>query len=216
MAYTVEAQKRENRPRSILTRLRREGRIPAVLYGKKTGNELLHLDYSQFLRFLQQEGTSAVINLKLPDGKTKHVMIKELQKDPIKDVILHVDLYEINMNEPVDTETVIELNGEPAGVKEGGILQQQLRTVEIRCLPNNIPDALTVDISELKIGDSVLLRDVKLPEGVELLSDPEEVVASVLPPQIEREKETEALDEAADEAEENKEQERAEGEGKKE
>jgi large subunit ribosomal protein L25 len=216
MAYTVEAQKRENRPRSILTRLRREGRIPAVLYGKKTGNELLHLDYSQFLRFLQQEGTSAVINLKLPDGKTKHVMIKELQKDPIKDVILHVDLYEINMNEPVDTETVIELNGEPAGVKEGGILQQQLRTVEIRCLPNNIPDALTVDISELKIGDSVLLRDVKLPEGVELLSDPEEVVASVLPPQIEREKETEALDEAAAEAEENKEPERAEGEGKKE
>ncbi|GGE21829.1 50S ribosomal protein L25 [Marinithermofilum abyssi] len=216
MAYTVEAQKRENRPRSILTRLRREGRIPAVLYGKKTENELLHLDYSQFLRFLQQEGTSAVINLKFPDGKTKHVMVKELQKDPVKDLILHVDLYEINMNEPVDTETVVELNGEPVGVKEGGILQQQLRTVEIRCLPTNIPDALTVDISELKIGDSVLLRDVKLPEGVELLSDPEEVVASVLPPQMGQEKEAEALDEAAAEAEENKEPERAEGEGKEE
>lgn len=184
MATVIQAERREIRPRSILTRLRREGRIPGVLYGKGLESVPIHVDGPEFIRFLQREGIYSIFELQLPDGTKKKVFIKELQQDRIKDRILHVDFKEVKMDEPIDTETLLELDGEPVGVKEGGILQQQLRTVEIRALPDKIPSSLTLDIRGLGIGESVTLKDLELPEGVELLSDPEEVVASVLPPQV--------------------------------
>ncbi|SMO81112.1 50S ribosomal protein L25/general stress protein Ctc [Melghirimyces algeriensis] len=178
----LAVEKREKRPRSILTGLRRKGRVPAVVYGKEMGNELIHLESSEMIRVLHQEGTSAVYELQFPDGKSRKVMIKELQKDRIKDRILHIDFKEIQMNEPVDAEVTIELNGEPKGVKEGGILNEQLRTVQIRCLPGEIPDRIEGDISHLDIGDSMMVHQLNIPDRMELLSDPEETVASVLPP----------------------------------
>ncbi|OYD06367.1 50S ribosomal protein L25/general stress protein Ctc [Paludifilum halophilum] len=200
MSYKLTVQRRESRPRSIVTRLRREGRIPGVVYGKGIDNELVHLDGPEFLRLLQSEGATSVINLTFPDGKTHPVMIREVQQDRIKDRIVHVDFQEVNMNEPVDTEAAIELEGEPKGVKEGGILQQQIRTVPIRCLPNRIPDQLTVDVSGLEIGESVEAGQLNFPEGVELLTEEGEVVASVLPPQTGQEKEADELAENASEA----------------
>ncbi|MFC4075542.1 50S ribosomal protein L25/general stress protein Ctc [Salinithrix halophila] len=199
MAYKLSVKRRKNRPRSVLTHLRREGRVPGIVYGKGMENLAIHMEMSEIIRLLQQGGTSAVVNLDL-EGKSHDVMICELQQDRIKDRILHVDFKVINMNEPIDTEVAVELQGEPAGVKEGGILQQQTRTVEIRCLPKKIPDQLTVDISGLNVGDSVNISDLDFPEGVELLSEPEEVIASVLPPQMEQEREAEELDETAAEA----------------
>ncbi|SDW86201.1 LSU ribosomal protein L25P [Marininema mesophilum] len=200
MAQQFAVERRESRPRSVLTMLRQEGRVPGVLYGKDQENATIHMEMSELIRLLQKQGTTSVIDLEL-DGKTHNVMISEIQRDRLKDRITHVDFKIVNMKEPIDTEVSIHLEGEAAGIKEDGILQQQARMVEIRCLPENIPDWLTMDISELAIGDSVTMADLKIPAKVELLSDPEEVIASILPPQVEQEAEAEALDEAvADDA----------------
>ncbi|PTX55238.1 LSU ribosomal protein L25P [Melghirimyces profundicolus] len=204
MAYTITVEKRESRPRSILTRLRREGRVPAVVYGKGIENELIHLENSEVIKMLQQEGTSAVYEIRFPDGKSRKVMIRELQKDRVKDQILHIDFKEVKMNEPIEAEVPVELTGEPKGVKEGGILEQQLRSVKIRCLPDEIPESAKGEIGDLEIGESITAGDLRVPEVAELLTDPQEVVASVRPPQVEQEKEAEEEAEAAAEADKAK------------
>ena len=179
---TLTAEKREARPRSTVTRLRRQGRIPGVLYGKNRDNRLLHVDQGELVRLLQQEGSSAVLQLQL-EGETQAVIIQELQRDPVKGQILHVDFKAIRMDEPVEKEVPLKLEGEAPGEKAGGVLQQQLRYVEIRCLPSQLPGEISVDVSNLEIGDVLTLAEVPLPEGVELLSDPDQVVVSVLEPQ---------------------------------
>lgn len=168
--------------RSMITRLRRQGRVPAVLYGKGLDNLFIHLDEIQVQRCLQEGGRNALLNLKV-EGKPYRAMIREVQRDSIKGKIIHVDFITVRLDEPIDTEVSIELEGEPRGVKDGGVLQVQLRSAAIRCLPNEIPSELVVDVSEMEIGDTVTLSALKLPEGVELLSDADELIASVLPPQ---------------------------------
>ena len=180
---TLTAEKREARPRSTVTRLRRQGRIPGVLYGKNRDNRLLHVDQGELVRLLQQEGSSAVLQLQL-EGETQAVIIQELQRDPVKGQILHVDFKAIRMDEPVEKEVPLKLEGEAPGEKAGGVLQQQLRYVEIRCLPSQLPGEISVDVSNLEIGDVLTLAEVPLPEGVELLSDPDQVVVSVVEPQL--------------------------------
>ena len=180
---TLTAEKREARPQSTVTRLRRQGRIPGVLYGKNRDNRLLHVDQGELVRLLQQEGSSAVLQLQL-EGETQAVIIQELQRDPVKGQILHVDFKAIRMDEPIEKEVPLKLEGEAPGEKAGGVLQQQLRYVEIRCLPSQLPGEISVDVSNLEIGDVLTLAEVPLPEGVELLSDPDQVVVSVVEPQL--------------------------------
>lgn len=182
MVLTLSAEKREARPRSMITRLRRKGRIPGVLYGKGRENQLLHVDQGELTRLLQQGGSTAILQLQL-DGETEAVMIQEVQRDPVKDEVLHVDFKAIRMNEPVDKEVPLAFKGESPGVKAGGVLQHQLWSVEIRGLPDQLPGEIFVDVSNLQIGDVLTLAQVPLPEGVELLSDPDQVVVSVLEPQ---------------------------------
>jgi large subunit ribosomal protein L25 len=201
MATQLSAERRESRPRSVLTALRRNGRVPAVVYGSALENERIHVNGSELIRFLQQKGLTSVLELKFADGTVHQVMVQELQQDPIKDKILHVDFKQVKMDEPVDVEVAVHLTGEPQGVKAGGILQQQMRTVSIRALPGQIPDHIDLDISGLSVGDSVYVRDLTEGHQVELLTDPDEVVASVLPPQAEAEGEQASVDAEEGEAE---------------
>jgi large subunit ribosomal protein L25 len=167
-----------------------------VLYGKNRENQLLHVDQGEFIRCLQQGGTAAVLQLQL-EGESETVIVQEVQRDPVKDHILHVDIKAIRMDEPVEKEIPLVTVGESPGVKAGGVLQHQLRYVEIRCLPSQLPSEISVDVSNLEIGDVLTLDQVPLPEGVQLLSDPDQVVVSVLEPQSGAEEETER--EGADE-----------------
>jgi large subunit ribosomal protein L25 len=183
MALTIQAQRREARPKALKTKLRKQGRVPGVFYGKGRDPQLLHVDELQLARCLQQGAATSVIQLQL-DDQTYPVIIREWQRDELKDKLLHVDFYAVEMDEPIDTEVPLVLKGEPKGVKEGGVLQHQLHEVEIRALPDRIPEVLTLDVSGLEIGDTVTLQAVKLPEGVKLLSDPDEVVAAVTRPQV--------------------------------
>jgi large subunit ribosomal protein L25 len=195
MALTIQAQRREARPKALKTKLRKQGRVPGVFYGKGKDPQLLHVDELQLARCLQQGAATSVIQLEL-DNQTYPVIIREWQRDELKNKLLHVDFYAVEMDEPIDTEVPLVLKGEPKGVKEGGVLQHQLHEVEIRALPDRIPEALTLDVSGLEIGDSVTLQALKLPDGVQLMSDPDEVVAVVTRPQVagtdEEEGETEA------------------------
>ncbi|MBA4542446.1 MULTISPECIES: 50S ribosomal protein L25 [Thermoactinomyces] len=178
MSVAITAEKRERTTQGYINRLRREGRIPAVLYGKDFSPELIHVAESE----VRKLGARGFADLRL-EGKAYRVMVRDIQRDPVKDRLLHIDFFKVEKNRPIDAEVPLVLTGEAPGAKAGGIVEQHLRTVEVRTLPDRLPQELTLDISGLEMGDSLSLNHLHLPEGVELLADPEAVVVSIVPPQ---------------------------------
>jgi large subunit ribosomal protein L25 len=155
-------------------------------------------------------GENVLIDLAIETDKStlNHTaMLKEIQVDPVKQTILHVDLYEISMDKKIQVEVPITLTGTAMGVSEGGILQQVSRTLEISCLPNNIPDAFELDVTDLNIGDSLHVSDLKIPQDVEVLVEEELTVATVVPPT-----KVEEIEPEIPEEEEEEEREEVEGE----
>ncbi|AQS54463.1 50S ribosomal protein L25/general stress protein Ctc [Novibacillus thermophilus] len=182
MAITLQAEKRNKKPRSVLRRIRKAGKVPAVVYGKDLDNVTIAVDEVEMTKILREEGDYAVLELEVEGDQSYHVMVYDVQKDPIKDNLVHIDFKTIRMDEPVNSEVTIELTGEAAGVKEGGVLQQLLRALEIRSLPDQRPDVIQCDVTGLNIGDSLSVADLQVPEGVEVLNDADETVVSVVPP----------------------------------
>jgi large subunit ribosomal protein L25 len=113
------------------------------------------------------------------------VLVKEMQRDPVQGSLLHVDLYAVDLTQTVEVAVPIHLSGKPKGVEMGGVLEHPMREIEVECLPRAIPDAITVDVSELEIGDGIHVRDLALPEDVKLLSDPDLAVAHISTPTVE-------------------------------
>jgi len=199
---SIEVQPREQIGSGAARRLRREGTVPAVVYGGGKDSIPISVD-SRVLRDLFREAGSdnAVFLLKLAgsSGKKRHCMVHDIELDPITRQIMHVDFLRIDLAEKVKVMVAIELTGVPDGVKnEGGILDTVLREVEVECLPTVIPRHLEADVSALHIGQHVEAGELVLPEGVELLEDPHRVLASVVAPRIveEEEEEEDALIEA--------------------
>jgi large subunit ribosomal protein L25 len=195
---SVEVQPRDQTGSVAARRLRREGIVPAVVYGGGKDTVPISVD-SRVLRdlFKQAGSDNAVFLLKLAgsDGKQRHCMVHEIELDPITRRILHVDFLRIDLTEKVKVMVAIELTGVPDGVKnEGGILDTVLREVEVECLPTVIPRHLDADVSALRIGDHVEAGDLVLPDGVELLEDPHRVLASVIAPRLPEEEEEEEED----------------------
>lgn len=187
MMQTLQAKKRETTTKSFNRQLRQSGRIPAVVYGKNIGNTPIQVSETDFLQLLRQEGINAVFNLNYDDDSAT-VMIREVQSDPIKtNVIKHVDFQEVNMKEKTTVDVPVETVGEAPGEKEGGLVQKQYQTVEVKCLPADIPEVIEVDISQLHIGESVTVGELNLPDGIDLLADEETVLVSILPPAHETE-----------------------------
>jgi len=187
----LSATSRTEKGKGVAKRLRREGKLPAVVYGHKTAPIALTIDSKQLLKLIV-EGKSEhkLFSLSIEGNGTpleKTVMIKELQIDPLKRNFLHVDFFEVAMDEEITLSLVIKLVGEAPGVEMGGVLQQVRREIEIRCLPSQIPDTVEVDVSTLNIGDSVHLNDIQLPEGVKVLDDADLTIATVLAPTVEKE-----------------------------
>ena len=192
-------------------RLRVAGKLPAVLYGNKTENILLSLDAKELQTALKKSVSGqAFFNLILEEGKNKTVMLKELQRHPVKPVYLHADLYEVDMKEKIKTTIPVKTKGKSKGVEDGGILQIIRREIEIFCLPSEIPESVELDISELNIGDSIHIDELDLGENVEIPFEQRFTVLTVSSPTTEKETEEE---EAEDETEAETE---AEGEGEKE
>jgi len=182
----LTAQVREKAGKGVARGLRREKRVPAVLYshGKSMPISMVNKDVTKILNI--EGGEHALINLKLEGATTgageRMALIKDYQVDPRSGALMHLDLMEVAMNEKVKIQVAVHITGASIGVKEGGIFQYGLRTLEIECLPANIPDNIEVNITALKVNESIHVRDIKAPEGVRILTDGDSTVATIQPP----------------------------------
>jgi large subunit ribosomal protein L25 len=192
---SLRAETRERGTKGSVHALRRQGMLPAVLYGKEAGNVLLKLPVKSVERIINtQSAGSALINLEVADGdqtESYMVMFRELQRDPVRWELIHADFYQVVLTEEIETEIPVDLVGDAPGVGDGGILQHMLRRISISCLPTEIPERLEVDISQLEIGGQVTVADIEPPAGVQILSEPESVIAVVVMPTFEEEEEEE-------------------------
>lgn len=177
----LEAENRHERGKHARNVLARKGRIPAVVYGKETGNMSIAVDSKEIQKIVRNFGTGKIIDLKLKDADSSgmKVLLKDIQYDPVRRELAHVDFQSIKMNEKIKTSIPIKFVGQPVGVQQGGTLQKQLRSLEIECLPTAIPDQIIVDVSSLNIGESIYVDDLTLPEGVKAVNDPAAVIAAV-------------------------------------
>ncbi|CAM4280535.1 50S ribosomal protein L25 [Saccharibacillus endophyticus] len=196
MSKALEAEKRSGFKRSDIRVLRESGRVPAVVYGKKADGIPVHVDAKDLLRHVQRGGAD-IFSLKIKDGSSTQVMIKDVQR--INGRIVHADFLQIDKNTTVRATIAIDYQGEAKGTKEGGILQIQSTELEIEALPDDLPSSLEVDVSNLEIGDKLTAADLHLSDKVKLLSSEEEVIASVIVPQVMEEPEAAAEPEVAPE-----------------
>lgn len=185
MSSQLSAKVRIGKSHSVITKLRREGQIPASVYGKRIeAGESIAVTEKELTSILRKN-PYAVIDLIVADKGKYPVMINEIQRDKLSGKVLHVDFHQISMDEPVKSTVGIELVGDAPGVKEGGILSIETYEVEVRCLPAKLPAQLSVDISGLHVGDNLLISDLPIPDEVELLSEPMGVIVTILAPQKE-------------------------------
>ena len=181
----LTAQVREKVGKGVARSLRRDAQVPAVLYshGKSTPLAMVNKDVAKILN--SEGGEHALINLTLTGGKgagEKLALIKDYTVDPISGKLMHLDLMEVAMNEKVKLQVAVHISGTAIGVKEGGIFQYGQRNLEIECLPAHIPDFIDVNISHLKVNESLHVRDITAPEGVKILTEGDNTVATIQPP----------------------------------
>jgi len=200
-ATTLEVTRREIEGSRANRRLRRSGRIPAVIYGGGDECVAISIDARELRHALQASG--AVIELSL-DGATTNAVLKDAQWDPVRGDTWHVDFLRVRMDVAIQSTVTLELTGveEAPGHTEGGVLEQQLRELTIEALPGDIPENVTHDVSKLELNDTVHVSDLTAPSGVTILDDAESVVASMILPRLEvEEPETETETEVVGEGE---------------
>jgi large subunit ribosomal protein L25 len=177
------AEPRQDTGKGVARKLRAAGKIPGVVYGPGKEPTPVALDPRSLERVLHGSGSgmNTLIDLDVA-GLRRTVLVKELQRDPVRGAWLHADLYEVDLEKPIKVDVPLHFVGKAKGIEFGGILDHAVRELEILCLPRAIPDSIEVNVEALEIGQSLHVRDLQLPEGVTLLSDPDLTVASVLLP----------------------------------
>ncbi|MFH1258219.1 MAG: 50S ribosomal protein L25 [Elusimicrobiota bacterium] len=180
----VAAEKREIAKKGSLNLLRKQGRIPAVIYGSDQEALPLSVDEKSFFHLIQTKGFNLLINLQINGVGDKTVLVKEIQRDYIKRTILHVDFHQISLREKIEVTVPLEVQGNAPGVKAGGVLEHILREIRVRCLPLEIPQSIKIDVSQLAIGQGILVKDLTLPEGLELLTGTEQIVINIVSPTV--------------------------------
>lgn len=202
---TIEVQERAEKGKNANRRLRAAGKVPAVVYGDKKDAVPLQVDQRTIETLLRSSGgENAVFLLKVAGGSTsRHAMIRELQTDPVRGDMIHIDFLRVDMSQKVQVAVHVEIQGEAEGVvTQGGILDFVTRELLVECLPGDIPEQLKVNVTALEIGDHFEAGQIELPEEVTLLEDAERVVVSIHVPRLEEapeEEEEEGLLEAATE-----------------
>lgn len=187
MATKMKAQKRESgTPHSALTELRNQGDVPGIVYGYQAETTPLTVSEIDLIKTLRESGRNGVINLEL-DGKTFNVVLNDYQMDALKGNFKHVDFLAINMSDELEVAAAVHTVGEAPGEKEGGIVNQPNREVNIKVKPSEIPDAIEVDISNLEIGDSLSVADIRGTVSYEILDDDDFLLVSVSAPRTQEE-----------------------------
>jgi large subunit ribosomal protein L25 len=176
--------------------MRREGWLPCVVYGRGVENHNIKIDARNFATLLKESASDNIlVNLQIGEEATILAFLQALQHDPLTGHVLHVDFRAVDENTEINAHLPVELVGESVGVHAGGVLEQILHHLEIRCLPKDLPEILTADITDLDIGDFLHVKDVPLPEGVVAVPAPDIVVAQVVKTRT-AEEDTEAADDA--------------------
>jgi len=197
-APTLNCKRRELSTRGNLNKMRRDGWVPGVIYGKEKDSQAILLEAKEVKKVFAHSGTRGVIMLQI-EGEKAPIMalIRELQKNPIGDEYTHIDFLPLKSNEKVHNIVSIHLHGEEQLIELGKVLQVMTKEIEISCLPADIPENISIDVSVLDYGDKVVLADIPLPVSIELLHDPSTVICIVMG-QTRTEEETEPA--AAEEA----------------
>ena len=221
----IEVQEREGRGSAAARRLRKEGLIPGVLYGRGKNPHVFCIAERDLRKALTgPAGLHAILDVVVAGQKTTHASIlKDYQQDVITGRLAHIDLQEVRLDQPIHAQVVIELIGEAPGTVEGGVLSQVSREVNVEALPLEVPERIEVDVSKMEMGDTLRLADIAAEDGVTFLDDPEETVLATvtMPTRVEEpevEEEEEELEEGVElaegeEAPEGEGEEAAEGEG---
>jgi large subunit ribosomal protein L25 len=180
----LQASEREGRGKNDARRLRRQGMLPAVLYGDgdENGNMVLTVPTKVVDYTLHHLGDNALYELSVGSQSSLTARVVDVQRNPVSGKLIHVDFAPVDMTERIVITVPLTVAGNSPGVDEGGVLDQVAYEVEVESLPGNIPQELTVDVSNLGMNENLTLADIELPEGVTLISDPEEVAATVTPP----------------------------------
>jgi large subunit ribosomal protein L25 len=185
----ITVQRRTAQGKGQVRRLRRQGLIPAVIYGPKRTTAAVSISASEFARRVGHLEGAHLLRVLSADGSDadlheRMVLLREAQREPLTGEVLHADLYEVDLTERLRVSVALHFVGKAAGVTEGGILQPILREVEVECLPTEIPEFLEVDVSHLAVHEAVHVGELKLPIGVTATGDPAQPVVSVLPPTV--------------------------------
>jgi large subunit ribosomal protein L25 len=174
----LTAKNRSGRGSAEARRIRRSGRIPGILYGR-TGNSIaLDLDALEFSNGIKNISESTIVKVDI-EGKPHDAFVKDTQRNITDGKILHVDFYEVEQDTLLRARVSVHLNGNPIGVRNGGILESPLHEIEVECFPRDLPERINVDISGLDVNQSIHVRDIPLNEGVKLISAGDQVVALV-------------------------------------
>jgi large subunit ribosomal protein L25 len=212
MEVTLRAETGRSQGSRPSRRLRRTGRVPAVVYGKDIETQAIAVDSRELYGVLRTEaGLNALINLEIEGGGNQLTMAKVVERHPVRGEIIHVDFVTISLTEKTRADVLLDLQGDPVGVREGGIVETINNSVLVEALPTEIPTSIVIDVSELNVGDTLRISDLPAIEGVEYLDDVDEPLITVVLPAAEiAEEEEEELEEGA-ELEEGEEPDEGEG-----
>ncbi|AJK89869.1 MULTISPECIES: 50S ribosomal protein L25/general stress protein Ctc [Lysinibacillus] len=181
MSTVLSVTKRETGHRSTLTQLRKGGAIPAVIYGYKLDSTPISISAKEFKKSIQKNGQNSVFSLDL-EGKKVNVVVSEVQQCSLKDEVNHVDFLAINMAEELEADVPIKLVGQSVGVSEGGILMQPNLELKVKVKPAELPDSIEVDISSLKVGESLTVAEIRNQTPVEVISEDDYLLVTIVAP----------------------------------
>lgn len=180
---TLQAEKRDVKGTTASKRLRREGIVPAVIYGSNQREYMIQLNSKSFFDVAKKQASqNFIVNLEIEGAqeKTKLAIVQDIQRDPLTGNLIHVDFRAVSENDTIHATIPIKLTGEPAGVKAGGLLEQVIRELEVFCRPGDLPETIDSDVSELEIGDSLKIKDLDLGDGVSVKMDGDVIVGLVV------------------------------------
>ena len=207
----LEVFKRESLGKQANKKYRKDGFVPAVIYGKNKENLNILIDPIKLKKLLKNEaGENTIIEMKLDKSDLKkNVLLKDAHLDTLTSEPLHLDFYEITDGVDVKVSSPLLFEGKPEGVKNGGVIQTLSNEIKIKCLPTNIPNVIEINISDLNIGDTLRVKDIKPMDGIEILSNPESTIISILAPRLVVETATTDTDESSESvSDDNSEQEK--------
>ena len=184
MSTVLQATERTDKRRGTLTRIRKEGNVPAIVYGAKKENTSIYLSEIQLLKTIKDVGRNGVISLDV-NGNTQNVIVTDYQVDPLKNGFIHVDFLAVDMSKEVTANVNVNLVGDAAGVKDGGVMQQSLFEVSIAAKPADIPPTIDIDVTKLQVADTITVADIKELGNFTVNHEEDEVIASILPPRQE-------------------------------